>query len=112
MNCLDALDREKSKLNKRETDWDVIKENGILKHVRIDRYCFKEEVIGDAAMFILPCHLDTSTFVTDKFVERFKEKKLTGLSFLPYWSSERGHLCEENYFGYRPIYPDVKPIDF
>ena len=118
MNCIDAIDREKSVRKKPQYSndkdgWDSMDdEHGILQKVPIERYVFREELIGDSVMFVLPCHHSTGTFVTDKFIERFKEKKLKGLGFLPCWSSERGALSAGHQLYPLPLYEDFSVLNF
>jgi hypothetical protein len=115
MNCLDALDREKSQPYQSDNidfpGWDTVDETGILKKVQIDKLAFIDTVIDGNTMFLLPCHWDIGTFVTDQFVRRFQETKLRGLGFRPVWSSERGPLCE-NPFYYRQIDDDFPDLNF
>ncbi|MGL6195410.1 MAG: imm11 family protein [Thermoguttaceae bacterium] len=108
MNCIDALDRKNSTQRGEIKNWDKLDEFGILDNVQIDRIALKEKMLEGITMFVLPCHLSTSTFVTDKFVDFFRNKKLKGLGFRPVWSSLRGPLCD---IGGNRFYDDFEDVN-
>ena len=74
---LDALDYEKSELEWEEDEL-LAFEGGYRQASFISRYVFREDVIGDRAMFVL-ANDPLSFFATDKFVSAVQEHKLTGL---------------------------------
>lgn len=74
---LDALDYEKSELEWQEDELLAFR-GGYRQASFISRYVFREDVIGDRAMFVLACE-PLSFFATDKFVSAVQEHKLTGL---------------------------------
>ncbi len=53
----------------------------------IDKYSFKEEFISTLDAFSLPLPAE-STFVTEKFVEKYKTNNLTGIEFYCVYDSE------------------------
>lgn len=74
---IDAIDRERSTV-------EITPGNTA---VRIQKYVFKESVIGDLEIFHDPFSYSL-TYFTDRFVERVKKLKLKGTEFVPLWSSE------------------------
>lgn len=57
--------------------------------VRVQKYVFKESVIGDLEIFHDTFSYNM-TYFTDRFVERVKKAKLKGTEFIKLWSSDEG----------------------
>jgi hypothetical protein len=76
-NVLDALDKEKSGI--------VYFDDGDI--LDIERYVFKNEIIGMAEIFKLPKRA-SSVYVTDSFVGKVRDAGLRGVSFAPLWTCE------------------------
>ncbi len=92
--CLDALDKEKAVVSY----YDEEKKQGPW---RVEWHHFIDEKIGDVPIFVL--QESTSIYVTDRFVERVREKNLKGFGFRRLWSSELGCIHSEYLCG---PYPD------
>jgi hypothetical protein len=103
LNCLDAIDEEKIGIQQNNFPPQKFKER-----VNFEYYYFRENVIDDTPMFIVPSHLSTNTFVTDKFLQRVKNLKLKGFGFQPLWSSELGPLCDHCH---NPLCPEGADIN-
>lgn len=52
----------------------------------VDRYVLRPDVIGDTAVFKLAELEGSETFVSARFVERWKGEGLSGLNFLQIWA--------------------------
>ncbi|MXN48561.1 hypothetical protein GR138_25435 [Shinella kummerowiae] len=74
---LDALDTEKSSIIYFD-DGDILD---------IERYVFKEEVIGTAEIFKLRKRA-SPVYVSDSFVAKVRDAGLRGVSFTPVWTSQ------------------------
>jgi hypothetical protein len=108
MNLLDAIDEEKLEIIPSGLPPDPNARKNFKEHVDFEYFYFRENIIGDTSMFIVPSHLSTNTFVTDKFVQRVKNLKLKGFGFQPLWSSELGHLCDHCH---NPLCPEGADIN-
>jgi len=51
----------------------------------IQRYAFRAEVIGDIDVFKIPNKRASPTFLSERFVDRWKASGLTGLEFKQVW---------------------------
>ena len=71
---IDCEDRDRS-------DWeDFIKGRPDIGR-SVHRFAFKQHLIGDAPMFILPGTTPITPFVTDRFKQLIEDNNLTGLTF-------------------------------
>ena len=77
---IDALDYEKS-----EFDYFDDEKTEIMS---IDNFIFKEELIANVEAFRIKDFWSYPTFVTDKFVEKYKANNLTGIEFHCVYDSE------------------------
>jgi hypothetical protein len=55
----------------------------------VQKYVFKESVIGDLEIFHDTFSYNM-TYFTDRFVKRVKKAKLKGTEFIKLWSSDEG----------------------
>ncbi len=99
MTCLDALDKDKA----------VVKyyDNKKKEPYNVDWHYFLEDKIGDVSIFLL--RESEKIYVTDRFVERVREKKLKGFGFRKLWSSELG--CVHSKYICGP-FPEGEDIDW
>ena len=99
MTCLDALDKDKA----------VVKyyDNKKTEPYNVDWHYFLEDKIGDVSIFLL--RESEKIYVTDRFVERVREKKLKGFGFRKLWSSELG--CVHSKYICGP-FPEGEDIDW
>ena len=74
LTTLDCLDNERSEFGY----------FGDLR-MRIDKYEFKPDCIGDTPIFKLPIFNRNSTYVTDSFKQLVEDNDLTGLEFRKVW---------------------------
>ena len=74
LTILDCLDNERSEFGY----------FGDLR-MRIDKYEFKPDCIGDTPIFKLPIFTRVRTYVTDSFKQLVEDNNLTGLEFRKVW---------------------------
>jgi hypothetical protein len=75
--AIDALDEERSS---------IMKFPGTNRIMRVTRVAFIESAVREVDVFRLP-HRASSTYVSQRFVERVAEARLVGLEFKVVWSS-------------------------
>lgn len=95
---LDALDKEKAE----PRYMDLEKK----KPFKVVRYWFVEEKLGDVPIFVLAEDAGM-IFVTNTFVERVREKQLTGFGFRRLWSPELGSVRCDRLWGPFPESEDI-----
>jgi len=92
--CLDALDKEKAVVR-------YFDEENKQRPFRVEWHYFIDEKLGDVPIFVL--QESPSVYVTNRFVERVRERKLKGFGFRKLWSSELGCIHSKYLCG---PYPD------
>lgn len=96
---LDALDKTRSKIF-----W-LDEEQQRSSHVK--RFWFLEEKIGDTPIFQVK--EDFNFFVTDRFLQRVRERKLKGFGFRKLWSPEEGSTHSKYVIG---PWPEGEDLNF
>jgi uncharacterized protein DUF1629 len=81
---IDALDEGMSSIRR-------FSSGGVMS---ISKYVFKEQLLGDAPIFKIPQLRLGYVFVSDVFLSRVQENKLTGFYFRPTWIASRFPFAE------------------
>jgi hypothetical protein len=78
---IDALDEQRSQFKRFPSSGRIM---------RVLRYAFRPEAIGDVAIFKLPQTVKSDVYVTDRFVDAVRRHELTGLAWdRMLWSETR-----------------------
>ncbi|RME58596.1 hypothetical protein D6779_06180 [Candidatus Parcubacteria bacterium] len=78
-NVIDALDESSSSVLRFD--------NGRI--MMIERYAFRPNIIAENEIFKIPSLRVSPTFVSHRFVERWKKSGLTGLEFKKVWTAQK-----------------------